>query len=128
MAKTDMPGLAMTMSGLFGLVLTPLGKSSLHARLPSTPAQQSIATRPHPTSTRIRDRPTQVAADIPDILVKGPLGGSYTGVNVVLLVLGFVSTSGLAWRVWRYTKRGVRLEDGDEEGSEGEEGEDEDED
>jgi hypothetical protein len=55
----------MTVSGLFGLILTPL-----------------------------------------DILTKGPLGGSYTPVNVALLVSGVVATLTLGLRVWSYTRQG----------------------
>ncbi|GFZ42804.1 hypothetical protein JCM24511_00522 [Saitozyma sp. JCM 24511] len=64
-------GLAMAMSGAFGLVLTPL-----------------------------------------DLLTKGPLHGSFTPVNTVLLVMGVVSSATLALRVWSYTRGGkVRLEE-----------------
>ena len=50
-------GLGMTLSGLFGLILTPL-----------------------------------------DILVKGPLNGSYTALNVVLFVMGFIASLALYGR------------------------------
>jgi len=69
-------GLVMTISGLFGLILTPL-----------------------------------------DILTKGPLNGSYTPVNVVLMVLGVVASSTLALKVWSYTRKGqVRLEEDADDG------------
>jgi hypothetical protein len=55
----------MTVSGLFGLILTPL-----------------------------------------DILTKGPLGGSYTPVNVTLMILGVIATSTLGIKVWSYTRKG----------------------
>ena len=55
----------MTLSGLLGLLLTPM-----------------------------------------DILTKSKLGGNYTPINTILLVLGFLSAVGLYWRVWSYTRIG----------------------
>lgn len=36
-----------------------------------------------------------------DILVKGPLRGNYTVVNVVGLILGCISTALITWRIYR---------------------------
>ncbi|ORY23437.1 major facilitator superfamily domain-containing protein [Naematelia encephala] len=63
-------GLAMTLSGLFGLILTPL-----------------------------------------DILTKGPLHGSFTPVNVTLLVLGVISSMTLAYKVWSFSQKRIKLVD-----------------
>ena len=66
-------GLAMTLSGLFGLLLTPM-----------------------------------------DLLTKNALGGNFTPINVILLVLGLTSAVGMYWRVWSYTRQGqVRIDDRD---------------
>jgi hypothetical protein len=47
-----------------------------------------------------------------DLLTKGPLHGSFTPVNTVLLVMGVISSATLAFRVWSYTRGGkVRLEE-----------------
>ncbi|KAK4689168.1 hypothetical protein P7C73_g923, partial [Tremellales sp. Uapishka_1] len=92
-ALANEPGLAMTLSGLFGLILTPLGELSTF--LLTSPA--------FPSSLRV------------DILVKGPLNGSYTLVNVILLILGVISSLTLAGKVWRYTRHGqVGLEESEE--------------
>jgi len=51
---------------------------------------------------------------------KGPFHGSYTPVNVTLAVLGVISSSTLALRVWTHTRGGkVRLEgaNGDADGT-----------
>lgn len=58
-------GLAMTLSGLLGLLLTPM-----------------------------------------DILTKTTLGGNYTPINIILLVLGLMSALGMYWRLWSYTRTG----------------------
>lgn len=58
-------GLAMTLSGLLGLLLTPM-----------------------------------------DILTKNTFKGDYTPINVVLVILGFVSAVGMYWRVWTHTRGG----------------------
>lgn len=58
-------GLAMTLSGLLGLLLTPM-----------------------------------------DILTKSTLGGNYTPINVVLLILGLISALGMYARLWSYTPSG----------------------
>jgi hypothetical protein len=65
-------GLAMTLSGLLGLLLTPM-----------------------------------------DLLTKNALGGNFTPINVILLVLGAISAMGLYWRVWSHVREGtIRVEDG----------------
>jgi hypothetical protein len=65
----------MTLSGLFGLLLTPM-----------------------------------------DLLTKNALGGDFTPINVILLVLGLTSAVGMYWRVWSYTRQGqVRIDNRDEE-------------
>jgi hypothetical protein len=65
-------GLAMTLSGLLGLLLTPM-----------------------------------------DLLTKNTLGGNFTPINVILLVLGAISATGLYWRVWSHVREGtIRVEDG----------------
>ena len=53
----------MTLSGLLGLLLTPM-----------------------------------------DILTKNTFKGDYTPINVILVILGFVSAVGMYWRVWSYTR------------------------
>jgi hypothetical protein len=64
-------GLAMTLSGLLGLLLTPM-----------------------------------------DLLTKNTLGGNFTPINVILLVLGAISAMGLYWRVWSHVREGtIRVED-----------------
>ena len=65
-------GLAMTLSGLLGLLLTPM-----------------------------------------DLLTKNALGGNFTPINVILLVLGAISAMGLYWRVWSHVREGtIRVEGG----------------
>lgn len=62
----------MTLSGLLGLLLTPM-----------------------------------------DLLTKNTLGGNFTPINVILLVLGATSAIGLYWRVWSYSAQGkITLEEG----------------
>ena len=62
----------MTLSGLLGLLLTPM-----------------------------------------DLLTKNTLGGNFTPINVILLVLGAISAMGLYWRVWSHVREGmIRVEDG----------------
>jgi hypothetical protein len=61
----------MTLSGLLGLLLTPM-----------------------------------------DLLTKNALGGNFTPINVILLVLGAISAVGLYWRVWSHVREGtIRVED-----------------
>jgi uncharacterized membrane protein YqaE (UPF0057 family) len=70
-------GLAMTLSGLLGLLLTPM-----------------------------------------DVFTKNTLGGNFTPINIVLLVLGLLSAIGLYWKVWSYTRQGkVRIDDDQEYGA-----------
>ncbi|ORX36384.1 major facilitator superfamily domain-containing protein [Kockovaella imperatae] len=58
-------GLGMTLSGVFGFVLTPL-----------------------------------------DLLTKGPLNGSYTPVNLTLLILGLISGLTMAYVIWSHSRQG----------------------
>jgi hypothetical protein len=61
----------MTLSGLLGLLLTPM-----------------------------------------DLLTKNTLGGNFTPINIILLVLGVTSAVGLYWRVWSHVREGkVRIEE-----------------
>jgi len=72
----------MTLSGLLGLLLTPM-----------------------------------------DLLTKNALGGNFTPINVILLVLGLCSAVGLYWRVWSYTRQGtIQVRDRDGGGVEWEAG------
>jgi len=49
-----------------------------------------------------------------DLLTKNTLGGNFTPINVILLVLGAISAVGLYWRVWSRVREGtIRVEDGE---------------
>lgn len=53
-----------------------------------------------------------------DLLVKGPLKGNYTIVNVAGLLLGAVSATGVTWRIYRRSEGQIALLEEDEEDSE----------
>jgi len=103
-------GLGMTLSGLFGLILTPLGESPrLFVPKPVSTSAWPVLLGYIPPWLPRRTCTQRLLfginhTDTPDILVKGPLNGSYTALNIVLFIMGFIASMTLYGRT-KYTPK-----------------------
>ena len=92
----------MAISGLFGLVLTPLGES-----FPPGIMNTIVVAFLNRHSALLKPLFT---CDLVDILTKTTFHGSYNPANIALLVLGLISSLILAGKVWKGAG-GIKLED-----------------